>query len=196
MKPELSTPACVPLRDPATVMRLERLGSFHQSRLSFMRILTRRMTRENWTFSRPEFEIDAKGVGHAVYCAHTLTGTYALVAFAHDLPADKRSDRVIAEGNQGGDLVEEVLRQVDAMLPVTKVRATSGKTARAEPVAAMYEQGKVHHTKRLGALEDQMCKMNLQGYQGAGSPDRVDALVWALHGLMIAPSTAPKMRIL
>lgn len=107
-----------------------------------------------------------------------------------------KADRVIAEVNQGGDLVEEVLRQVDAMLPVTKVRATSGKTARAEPVAAMYEQGKVHHTKRLGALEDQMCKMNLQGYQGAGSPDRVDALVWALHGLMIAPNTAPKMRIL
>lgn len=97
MTPELSTPALLPCRDPATVMRLERLGSFHQSRLSFMRMLTRRMTRENWTFSRPEFEIDASGVGHAVYCAHTPDRTYALVAYAHDLPADKRSDRVIAE---------------------------------------------------------------------------------------------------
>lgn len=87
----------VSLRDPATVMRLERLGSFHQSRLSFMRILTRRMTREKWTFSRPVFDIDEKGVGHAVYCAHTPDRTYSLVAFAHDLPADKRSDRVIAE---------------------------------------------------------------------------------------------------
>lgn len=87
----------IPQRDPATVMRLARLGSFHQSRLSFMRILTRRMKREGWTFSRPVFEIDAKGVGHAVYCAHTPDRTYSLVAFAHDLPAEKRSDRVIAE---------------------------------------------------------------------------------------------------
>lgn len=84
-------------RDPAHVMRLSRLGSFHPSRLSFMRILTRRMKREAWTFSRPEFDIDEKGVGHAVYCAHTPVRTYSLVAFAHDLPAEKRSDRVIAE---------------------------------------------------------------------------------------------------
>ncbi|MGB7244468.1 MAG: hypothetical protein WBC93_20575, partial [Sulfitobacter sp.] len=91
------SPEMPSLRHPAQVMRLARLGSFHQSRLSFMRILTRRMTRENWTFSRPEFEIDANGVGHAVYCAHTPDRTYSLVAFAHDLPADKRSDRVIAE---------------------------------------------------------------------------------------------------
>ncbi len=87
----------IPLRDAATVMRLARLGSFHQSRLSFMRILTRRMRDENWTFSRPVFEIDGDGVGHAVYCAHTPTRTYSLVAFAHDLPAERRSDRVIAE---------------------------------------------------------------------------------------------------
>lgn len=84
-------------RDPALVMRLSRLGSFHQSRLSFMRILTRRMTRENWTFSRPVFEFNAKGEGHAVYCAHTPDRTYSLIAFGHDLPADQRSDRVIAE---------------------------------------------------------------------------------------------------
>lgn len=97
MEPKLELAATVEMRDPAQVMRLARLGSFHQSRLSFMRILTRRMTLENWTFSRPEFEIDAKGEGHAVYCAHTPVRTYSLVAFAHDLPAEKRSDRVIAE---------------------------------------------------------------------------------------------------
>ena len=91
------TSEVIPLRDPAVVMRLARLGSFHQSRLSFMRILTRRMTEEKWTFSRPEFDIDAQGVGHAVYCAHTPHRTYSLVAFAHDLPEDQRSDRVIAE---------------------------------------------------------------------------------------------------
>ena len=86
----------IPLRDPAQVMRLARLGSFHQSRLSFMRILTRRMTREAWRFDRPIFDIDASGVGHAVYCAHTPDRTYSLVAFAHDLSPDQRSDRVIA----------------------------------------------------------------------------------------------------
>lgn len=89
--------APIPRRDPAVVMRLARLGSFHQSRLSFMRILTRRMVSEKWTFSRPVYEIDHLGVGHAVYCVHTPNRTYSLVAFAHDLPADKRSDRVIAE---------------------------------------------------------------------------------------------------
>ena len=97
MDAQPTSSSAVPRRDPAKVMRLARLGSFHQSRLSFMRILTRRMSRENWTFSRPVFQMDARGVGHAVYCAHTPDRTYSLVAFAHDLPADKRSDRVIAE---------------------------------------------------------------------------------------------------
>ncbi len=89
--------ASVPLRDPNEVMKLARLGSIHQSRLSFMRILTRRMAREKWSFDRPVFEIDDKGVGHAVYSAHSPERSYSLVAFAHDLPAEKRSDRVIAE---------------------------------------------------------------------------------------------------
>lgn len=86
----------IPRRDPQTVMRLARLGSLHQSRLSFMRILTRRMARENWSFGRPVFNIDDKGVGHAVYSAKTPDRTYSLVAFAHDLPPEMRSDRVIA----------------------------------------------------------------------------------------------------
>mgnify|MGYP001116005497 CR=1 FL=1 len=86
----------VPLRDPRDVMRLARLGALHQSRLSFMRILTRRMARENWRFNRTAFEINTQGVGHAVYTAHTPTRSYSLVAFAHDLPPEQRSDRVIA----------------------------------------------------------------------------------------------------
>jgi len=87
----------VPLREPSQVMKLERLGSLHQSRLSFMRILTRRMARENWSFERPVFEIDENGVGHAVYTANAPEHSYSLIAFAHDLPAEQRSDRVIAE---------------------------------------------------------------------------------------------------
>lgn len=78
-------------------MRLSRLGSLHQSRLSFMRILTRRMATDAWRFSRPVFDIDHNGVGHAVYAAQCDKRTYSLVAFAHDLPDDLRSDRVIAE---------------------------------------------------------------------------------------------------
>ena len=97
MKIQTESSRSIAKRDPSLVMRLSRLGSFHQSRLSFMRVLTRRMTRENWTFSRPVFEFDANGVGHAVYCAHTPDRTYSLIAFGHDLPAEKRSDRVIAE---------------------------------------------------------------------------------------------------
>jgi hypothetical protein len=78
-------------------MRLSRLGNFHQSRLSFMRVLLRRMAAENWIFDAPDWQIDSKGVGHAVYTVHHPIRTYSLVAFAHDLPADQRSDRVIAE---------------------------------------------------------------------------------------------------
>ena len=90
-------PPPVARRDPAAVMRLARLGAFHQTRLSFMRQLTRRLQRERWTFSRAVFEVDANGVGHAVLCAHGPERSYSLVAFAHDLPAGQRSDRVIAE---------------------------------------------------------------------------------------------------
>ncbi|WP_146347184.1 hypothetical protein [Falsiphaeobacter marinintestinus] len=84
-------------RAPETVMRLSRLGSLHQCRLSFMRQLTRRMAAETWQFTRPVFDIDANGVGHAVYTATAGDHSYSLVAFAHDLPDHMRSDRVIAE---------------------------------------------------------------------------------------------------
>ena len=87
----------VPLRPPATVMRLARLGSLHQCRLSFMRTLLRRLQRERWTFDRPVFDIDEKGVGTAVYSAHGPERSYSLVCFGHDLPPEQRSDRVIAE---------------------------------------------------------------------------------------------------
>ena len=84
-------------RHPSEVMRLKRLGCLHQCRLSFMRILTRRMARENWRFTRHLFDINDKGVGRAVYTAHTAERPYSLVAFAHDLPDEMRSDRVIAQ---------------------------------------------------------------------------------------------------
>lgn len=84
-------------RAPGMVMRLSRLGSLHQCRLSFMRVLTRRLASEKWRFERRVFEVNDQGVGHAVYTAIGPKRSYSLVAFAHDLPAAKRSDRVIAE---------------------------------------------------------------------------------------------------
>ena len=81
-------------RTPEKVMRLSRLGSFHQCRLSFMRTLTRRMANENWQFSRSFFEIDNNGVGRAVYTAASKDRQYSLVVFAHELPDDQRSDRL------------------------------------------------------------------------------------------------------
>ncbi|MGG7644368.1 DNA-packaging protein [Rhodovulum sp. YNF3179] len=107
------------------------------------------------------------------------------------------ADRLVAEVNQGGDLVESVIRQIDPLVPFRAVRAARGKAARAEPVAALYEQGRVAHLPGLAALEDQMCRMTIRGYEGAGSPDRVDALVWALTDLMIEPAASwrrPQMR--
>lgn len=85
------------LRTPEHVMRLKRMGSFHQSRLSFMRVLLRRIKRENWTFERPVFDMNEKGVGVATYRVTGPKRSYTLIAFAHDLPAELRSDRVIAE---------------------------------------------------------------------------------------------------
>ena len=109
------------------------------------------------------------------------------------------AERLVAEVNQGGDLVETVIRQVDPLVPIKKVHASRGKIARAEPVAALYEQGRIKHLRGLGDLEDQMCKMTSQGYEGKGSPDRVDALVWALSEVMIEPAAKwrrPRMRAL
>jgi len=101
------------------------------------------------------------------------------------------AERLVAEVNQGGDLVEQVIRQVDPMVPFRAVHASRGKVARAEPVAALYEQGRVHHVqggRGLRTLEDQMCAMTARGFEGRGSPDRVDALVWALTALIIEPA--------
>jgi len=109
------------------------------------------------------------------------------------------ADRLVAEVNQGGDLVETLVRTIDPVVPYRGVRASKGKAARAEPVAALYEQGRIGHVRGLGDLEDQMCRMTARGYQGTGSPDRVDALVWALHDLILEPAAhwrRPRVRTL
>lgn len=96
-----------------------------------------------------------------------------------------RADRIVAERNFGGAMVESVIRATDRTLPVTLVTASRGKIARAEPVAALYEQGRVHHCGAFAGLEDQLVAMTPGGFVGEGSPDRADALVWALTELML-----------
>jgi phage terminase large subunit-like protein len=99
-----------------------------------------------------------------------------------------RADRLVAEVNQGGNLVEDVIRSVDGMVPFRAVNARHRKSARAEPVAALYEQGRVFHRAAFPELEAQMAAMTRDGFAGRGSPDRVDALVWAITDLMIEPA--------
>jgi phage terminase large subunit-like protein len=98
--------------------------------------------------------------------------------------------RIVAEVNQGGALVADVIRRVDAAAPVVSVRARHGKAARAEPAALLYEQGRVRHVGMFPALEDQLCGFGIE----PGSPDRVDALVWAIADL--TTDAAPRIRTL
>lgn len=95
------------------------------------------------------------------------------------------ADRIIAEKNFGGAMVESTIRTADKNAPIKVVWASRGKIARAEPVAALYEQGKVKHVGAFPDMEDQMCAFLPDGYAEDGSPDRADALVWAMTDLML-----------
>lgn len=93
-----------------------------------------------------------------------------------------QADKIIAEKNQGGDMVSAVIKAVDRSVPIELVHASRGKYIRAEPISALYEQGRVHHVGRFDKLEDQMCLFSVDNLRSPnmGSPDRVDALVWGL----------------
>ena len=113
---------------------------------------------------------------------------------AVDLFHRLEADRIVAEVNQGGEMVEAVIRQADETVPVETVRASRGKYLRAEPVAALYEQRRVRHVGALPALEDEMCDFALGGLSSGRSPDRLDALVWALSALMLTKEGKPRVR--
>ncbi|GAF73520.1 unnamed protein product, partial [marine sediment metagenome] len=98
---------------------------------------------------------------------------------AVNLLEDLDGDRIIAEVNQGGDMVEHTIRMVNSNTPYAAVRASRGKLVRAEPISALYEQRRVHHVGGFAELEDQMCNY----VPGDDSPDRMDALVWAMTEL-------------
>ncbi len=120
------------------------------------------------------------------------TWARAAVAAYYDFEAD----RIVAEVNQGGDLVENVIRQIDADVPISKVRASRGKWVRAEPVAALYAEGRVAHVGELRDLEQQMLAFGVNGRAGRGSPDRVDAMVWAVTELMLSSRGPPSARMI
>ncbi|HEY1749584.1 MAG TPA: terminase family protein [Xanthobacteraceae bacterium] len=127
--------------------------------------------------------------GHG-YVLEDLSGRYAPIEWARIAVAAyrrHRADRIIAETNNGGEMVEATVRMVDPNVAFKAVHASRGKFTRAEPVSALYEQGRVHHVGGLSCLEDQMCSFtpDLDRDRAKSSPDRVDALVWAFTELMV-----------
>jgi len=133
------------------------------------------------------------------YVLGDRSGKYSPDAWAREAVAAYRgheADRIVAEVNNGGLLVEKTLRTVSSSVSFRAVHASRGKVIRAEPVAALYEQRKVHHVGSLAALEDQLCDFTTDFDRGrSGSPDRLDALVWALTDLMLegrGPLVIPK----
>jgi hypothetical protein len=139
-------------------MKLARLGSFHQTRLSFMRVLLRRLVREHWTFERVRFDITEPGVGVAVYEARGPERTYSLVVFAHDLAADQRSDRVIAQAWDStftlvdGVTDNETIERLAANVPLQEAgRVSAGELtlSRANRSVRLFE----HVVDRLAAGE-------------------------------------------
>jgi phage terminase large subunit-like protein len=98
------------------------------------------------------------------------------------------ADRIVGEVNNGGEMVEATLRTIDPAVSFKAVHASRGKALRAEPVAALYERGRIHHVGAFPALEDQMC--GFTGERGGPSPDRLDALVWAVTELMVEHEAA------
>lgn len=124
---------------------------------------------------------------HDLTCHETPMGwAKRSVAAYHELKAD----RIIGEANNGGDMIEDLIRTVDASVSYRKVTATRGKQVRAEPIASLYEQGRIHHVGSLPKLEDEMCEWDPLDAT-ARSPNRLDAMVWALTELMLdGPNTA------
>ena len=139
--------------------------------------------------------VDGDGVGHVLEDG-TIAGArpheWAQKAIA--LYRRFEADALVVEVNQGGEMATSVIREVDSGVPVTAVRATRGKYLRAEPVAALYAQGRVRHAGRFPQLEDEMCDFGPAGLSSGRSPDRLDALVWALTHLMLAAKGRPRVR--
>lgn len=140
--------------------------------------------------------VAALGEDNQAYILEDLSGRYS--------PADwgrraieaywrYKADRVVAEVNKGGDMVERILRSIDPSVSYKAVRATRGKATRAEPIAALYEQNRVYHIRPLTTLETQLCDY-IPGVTSK-SPDRLDALVWGLTDLLLEAESNPVLKI-
>lgn len=103
------------------------------------------------------------------------------------------ADCIVIETNQGGDLVKGVIEQIDRNIPIVGVRATRGKHVRFAPVAALYENRRIIHRKSFEQLEDELLLFSASGYEGSSSPDRADALVWAIHHLILGGRPDPRI---
>ncbi|HEV2818558.1 MAG TPA: terminase family protein [Allosphingosinicella sp.] len=142
--------------------------------------------------------LDPEGLGHVL--ADCSVSGLSPEGWARKVAAAAeawRADRVVAEANNGGKMVEAVLRGADVNLPVRLVHAAEGKVARAAPVAALFESGRAWFAGRFPALEDELCGLTWDGrYHGPGtSPDRADAMIWAMTELMLGPACAePRIR--
>ncbi len=141
--------------------------------------------------------IDRDGHG---YIIEDISGRYAPFEWAQKAVQAyqrHRADRIIAEINNGGLMVEETLRMVSRGVSYKGVHASRGKVTRAEPVSALYEQRKIHHVGTFSALEDQMCSFtsDFDRSRAGYSPDRLDALVWALSELLVGPQHQPTRQI-
>jgi phage terminase large subunit-like protein len=137
--------------------------------------------------------------GHAAVLADCSLGGVRPEAWARAVAAAATAwqvDRVVAEANQGGLMVEDVLRGAAPDLPLRLVHASRGKAARAEPVSALFEARRCWLAGVFPELEDEMAAMTPAGYRGSGSPDRLDAMVWALTWLMLKSPAEPLVRVL
>jgi hypothetical protein len=136
----------------------------------------------------------ALGTDNHGYLLEDLSGSYRpeewgqIVVEAYNRHS---ADKVIGEVNYGGDMVRAVVHAADPNVPYGEVRATRGKVVRAEPISMLYEQKKIHHVGFFPELEDQLCAMTMSGYQGMGSPDRGDSLIWGITELF--PQLTKKM---
>ena len=134
------------------------------------------------------------GVDDVFYLLEDATSSGGPAEWARDVVACYRrhqADVILGESNFGGALVEHAIRTVDRRAPYREVRASRGKNVRAEPIAMLYEQGRVRHAGSFPELEDQMCSMGRSGWMGRGSPDRLDAAVWAMTDLLLEPTRGP-----
>ena len=137
--------------------------------------------------------IDQEGTAYVIEDHTDRYSPKEWAAKAIQLYHDHMADRIVAERNQGGDMVRHTLHTEDENVPIKLVHASRGKMARAEPVSALYEQGKVKHVKGLNDLEDQMVQWEPLG--SIGSPDRLDAMVWALTDLSLNGYAKPQLKL-